>query len=137
MESNHYLLMASADFSTMSETAESCLRDQGLTFIQNRTKDLTEYEIENPAYFRIVIQKRKDADVGNFLMPSIKAAKGSFLDVWFSPDQDDSRNQEATRLAKQFLKSLLSSLPQAPWEGLKFRESMKAKKKWKDLIGSD
>lgn len=129
------MLTASADFATLSSNAESCLRSGGLAFILNKTKDLVEFEIEKPAYFRVVIQKRMDADVGNFLMPSIKAARGTFLDVWFSSDQDGEQNRLASDLAKQFLKSLVASLPEPPWAGLKFRESGKAKKKWKDIIG--
>lgn len=68
-------------------------------------------------------------------MPSIKAAKGTFLDIWFSPDQDEYQNREAMACAKHFLRGLASALPQAPWEGLKFRESGKVKKKWKELLG--
>ena len=129
-----FLLTASSDFLSLSNAVESCLEMQGFLFIQNRTNDLVEFEIEKPAYFRIEIQRRKDADVRNFIMPSIKAAKGSFLDVWFSRDQDNSSTEEAIICARQFLRSLVSSLPVAPWEGLKFRESGRAKKKWKDVL---
>ncbi len=134
MESDRLLLTASAEFDLLSRNAEACLNEGGFLFIQNRTKDLVEFEIQKPVYFRVVIQRRKDPDVGNFIMPSIKAAKGSFLDIWFSPDQDEFRNGEASRYAKQFLQSLASSLPAPPWEGLKYRESGKVKKKWKDVL---
>jgi hypothetical protein len=135
MESEHFLLTASADFTLMSSTAESCLKKEGFVFLQNKTKNLVEFEIEKPVYFRIVIQRRNTPDVGNFILPSIKPAKGSLLDVWFTGDQDDSHNQEAIACARQFLRSLVSSLPVAPWEGLKFRESGKTRKKWKDVLG--
>ena len=133
MESDHFLLTASAEFSVLTQAAENCLRDEGFAYTQNRTNDLVEYEIERPVYFRIVIHRRNDPDLGNFLMPSIKASKGTFLDIWFSPDQTASKNREAFLFARQFLKSLVKTLPQPPWEGLKFRESGKAKKKWKEL----
>ncbi len=94
-----------------------------------------EFEVERPAYFRIVIQRRNDPEVGNFLMPSLKTARGSFLDIWFSSDQDELRNKEAELFARQFLRSLVSTLPESPWEGLKFRESGRAKKKWKEVLG--
>ena len=134
MDSDHFLLIVSSDFLLVSAKAESLLRIQGFQFIQNRTKDLVEFEVERPAYFRVVIQRRNDAEVSNFLMPSIKAAKGSFVDVWFSPDQDALSNQKALSDAKQLLRSLESSLPVPPWEGLKFREAGRVKKKWRDLL---
>jgi len=118
----------------LSKTVESSLRNQGFSFIQNRTKDLIEFEVEKPVYFRVVVHRRNDAELGNFLMPSIKAAKGTFLDVWFSPDKDDYYNREARACAKQFLRGLESALPEPPWTGLKFRESGKVKKKWKELL---
>lgn len=127
-------MTASTDFAQLSEVAERCLRDEGFAFIQNRTNSVVEFEVQRPVYFRIVVHRRNDADVGNFIMPSIKPAKGTFLDVWFSPDQEESRNREAVVYAKQFLRKVAASVPQPPWDGLKFRESGKAKKKWKDLI---
>jgi hypothetical protein len=137
VESDHYLLTASAEFSLLVAMAETCLKNQGFDFIQNRTNNVVEYEVERPAYFRIVIHRRNDAQVGNFLMPSIKAAKGTFLDVWFSPDQDEFSDHDASQFARKFLRSLADSLPQPPWEGLKYGESGKAKRKWKDLIGQN
>ena len=135
MDEDHIVLTASAEFELVCEKAESTLRNAGLPFIHNKTKDLMEFEVERPAYFRIVIQRRNDPEVGNFLMPSLKSARGTFLDVWFSKDHDESHNREAAVFASQFLRSLVSSLPQPPWEGLKFRESGRAKKKWKEVMG--
>jgi len=134
LRSDHLALTASADFVSICRVAELCLTNEGLPFIQNKTKDLVEFEVERPAYFRIVIQTRKDPEVGNIFMPSLKAARGSFIDIWFSPDQDEIHNREAAGFAKQFLRSLASSLPQQPWEGLKFRESGRARKKWKEAL---
>jgi len=134
LNSERILLTASTDFRQLSAAAEKCLRDEGFAYIQNGTEDIVEFEVQRPVYFRIVVHRRHDAEVGNFFMQSIRAARGTFLDVWFSPDQEESRNREAVVYAKQFLRKLVSSLPEAPWQGLKFRESGKAKKKWKGLI---
>ena len=54
MESDHYPLTASTDFALTASSAETALRKEGFEFIQNRTKDLVEFEIEKPTYFRIV-----------------------------------------------------------------------------------
>jgi hypothetical protein len=135
VESDSYLLIVSTEFDLLVKTAETCLRRQGFSFIQNQGKGLVEFEIDRPAYFRVVVHRRNDAEVGNFLMPSIKSARGTFLDIWFSADRDETDNREARLCARQFLRLLVSSLPVPPWEGLKFREGGKARKKWNDLIG--
>jgi len=132
MVSDHIFLTASTDFALTASSAETALRKDGFDFTQNRTKDLVEFEIEKPVYFRIVIQRRTDPEVGNFLLPSIKAAKGCHIDIWLSTDLANGNNEDSC--AKRFLRSLVQSLPTPPWEGLKFRESGKAKKKWKSLL---
>jgi hypothetical protein len=132
MASDHLFLTASTDFALTASTAETALRKDGFEFMQNKTKDLVEFEIEKPAYFRIVIQRRTDPEVGNFFLPSIKAARGCHIDIWLSNDLAIGNNEDS--LVKVFLRSLVQSLPTPPWEGLKFRESGKAKKKWKDLL---
>ncbi len=135
VDDDHFLLLASEDFKLMCATTESCLRKMGFHFIQNKTKDLMEFEVETPACFRIVIQRRNDPEVGNFIMPSIKIARGTFLDIWLCGDEDEHRSTECRAYARQFLISLVSLLPEFPWEGLKFQESRRARKKWKDALG--
>ena len=88
-----------------------------------------EFEITKPTYFRILVEKRKDPEVGNILLPSIKQAKGSTVDVWFDNEESPGSRDNASRL----LKSLLATLPSPPWEGLKFREARREKKKWEEL----
>jgi len=130
-----FLLVASTDFNLLSMTVESCLRKEGTNFIQNRTSDVVEFEVERPIYYRIVIQRRSDAEVARFPLPSVKVAKGSVLDIWFSSDQDKpQKNGETMAVTKRFLRALVLALPKAPWEDLSHQESGKVKKKWKGLI---
>ena len=103
--------------------------------MQNRTKELNEFEVTKPVYFRIVVEKRKDPEVSNLLLPSIKEAKGCVVDIWFLQEHSDEEYARAFSCARNFLKALVSSLPCPPWEGLRFRESGKEKKRWKELIG--
>jgi hypothetical protein len=126
MTSDHVFLKASTDFLVLTENTVACLRQLNFEFFQNKGRDLIEYEITKPAYFRVLVEKRKDPEVGNLLIPSIKTAKGSTIDIWF--DEEESRGSKD--YAKQFANSLLPALPDKPWEGLKFRESGKEKKKW-------
>jgi hypothetical protein len=127
--SDHVFLKASTDFHVLTENTEACLRMLNFEFFQNRGRDLIEYEITKPIYFRVLVEKRKDPEVGNLLIPSIKTAKGSTMDIWF--DEEESRGSMDN--AKRFVNSLLPALPDRPWEGLKFRESGKEKKKWMEF----
>ena len=129
MASQHIFLKASTDFPVLVESSEKCLRQLNFEFFQNRGRDLIEFEITKPNYFRVLVEKRKDPEVGNLLMPSIKTAKGSTLDIWF--EQSDS--VDSMENAKLFASSLLPMLPSPPWEGLRFRESGKEKKKWTEF----
>jgi hypothetical protein len=129
LASDHVFLKSSTDFSILTENTETSLRELNFEFFQNRGRELIEYEITKPTYFRILVEKRKDPEVGNLLLPSIKTAKGSTMDIWF--DQEESVGSKEN--AKQFVNSLLPKLPTRPWEGLKFRESGKEKKKWMEF----
>jgi hypothetical protein len=131
--SDHVLLRASTDFVVLAGNAETCLRGLNFEFFLNRGRDLVEFEITKPIYFRIVVEKRKDAEVGNLLLPSIKTAKGCTLDFWFN-ESEAGFQSESQGYAKLFLKSLMTTLPSPPWEGLKFRESGKEKKKWGQFV---
>ena|SRR5579862_2477775 len=132
MVSDHYPLTASTDFSLMASLTEETLRKEGFRFVLNKTKEVVEFEIEKPAYFRIVVQKRKDPEVGNFLLPSIKAARGCHVDLWLSIDSVDTDSSFSN--ARKFFRSLVQVLPASPWEGLKFRETGKERKRWKELL---
>jgi|SRR5579872_6516702 len=132
MPSEHVFLRASTEFSILTQNTETALRELDFEFFQNRGRELIEYEITKPVYFRVLVEKRKDPEVGNFLIPSIKTAKGSTLDIWF--DEDESSGSKES--ARQFVQHLLQSLPERPWEGLKFRESGKEKKKWMEFTSN-
>ncbi len=131
-----YLLKASTDFQTMQSKSEESLRELGFVFIRNNTSRLVEFEINEPSYFRVLVEKRDDPKVRNIMFilpPQISASKGSIIDVRFDLDQDSQRRSIAETSVRNFLKKLLSSLPSEPWEGLGFRESKKEKQKWVEL----
>lgn len=128
---SHYFLRASSEFQVVAASAEKALRSLSYEFLQNRTKKLVELEVTAPKYFRVVIEKRSDPEVRNLIIPSIKEAKGTSIDVWLNHDGEEI--DDATSNAKLFLKTLLTLLPVAPWIGLRFQESGKEKKKWREF----
>ncbi len=132
---DHYFLRASSDFDSVKSSAEKALKSLNFDFLQNTVRDLVELEVVNPRYFRVVIEKRADPEVQNFILPSIKQAKGTSIDVRF--DAGKIPSQEAIADAKQFLRKLVSLLPSPPWAGLKFRESGREKKRWMEVTEED
>ena len=135
IDSRRYFLKASTDFGELASLAEKCLSSLRYEFIRNGVSDLAEYEILKPSYFRIVIEKRKDLEVGNMLLPSIKQAKGSTVEIRFSSDHSERHNQEARMCAQSFVNLMVKELPVPPWEGLRFRESGREKRRWKEVLG--
>jgi hypothetical protein len=133
---NHFPLKASTDYRELVEIAEKCLGKLEFEFLQNRGRDLVEFEIVKPRYFRIVMEKRKDPEVRNFLLPSIKAAKGTNVDLWLDMDQEEGLKIQSLENAKNFFRTLVASMPIAPWEGLKFRESAAERRRWEEITGS-
>lgn len=127
---NHFPLKTSADYRDIAELAAKSLRKLEFEFLQNRGHDLVEFEVVRPRYFRVVVEKRRDPEVHSFLLPSIKAAKGTHVDLWLDVDQNDQLKLEAFESAKTFFRSLVASMPVAPWEGLKLRESASERKRW-------
>jgi len=128
-----FFLKASTDFQLMQTKSEESLKQLGFMFIRNSTVRLVEFEINEPSYFRVVVEKRNDPRVRNIMLilpPDISSSKGSTVDVRFDLDQDSRKRALAEEHAKNFLKKLLASLPAEPWHGLGFRESRKEKKKW-------
>jgi hypothetical protein len=132
---NHFPLKASTDYRELVAVAERCLSKLEFEFLQNRGRDLVEFEIVKPPYFRVVMEKRKDPEVRNFLIPSIKASKGANVDLWLDMDQEEEPKARSLENAKDFLRALIASMPVAPWEGLKYRESAAERKRWKEIIG--
>ncbi len=125
-------LKASADYDQVVNSAEACLSKLYFEFQRNGKADLAEFEIIHPAYFRIVIEPDKMPKTRNLLMPSISPPKGSTIEIRFG--LDDTGQTEASKLARYFLRELIKTLPEKPWNGLGSRESAKEEKRWKEQI---
>ena len=126
----HYFLRASNDFSGIVSAAEESLRKLSYGFLRNETKELVEFEVISPKYFRVVIEKRSEPEVHTFVLPSVKRMSGTTIDLRFQ----ESGAIEEVRL---FVKTLVGVLPAPPWSGLRFLESRSEKRKWLALVDSE
>ena len=114
-EAFQMLFKTSTDFDSLGKLIEKCLTDLHFQFIANRADGLVEYEIPAPNYFRVLVERRTDAEVHNYLiLPSIHAAKGCTIDLRFSLDQNKDQETLAKSDATRLLKALLASLPGNP-----------------------
>ena len=80
-----------------------------------------------PKYFRVVVERRSDPEVHTFILPSVKRASGTTIDLRF---QETGMVGEI----RLFVKTLVGALPKFPWAGLRLMESCKEKRKWLELI---
>ncbi|MDA4112405.1 MAG: hypothetical protein OK439_07680 [Thaumarchaeota archaeon] len=131
---NHFPLKASTDFLILVDSAEKILSRLQYEFLQHKTRDVVEFEVIKPGYFRVVVERRKDPQVSNIVLPSIKPAKGTYIDVWLEIDQGEDLRLESLKNARILLKNLVDSLPEEPWKGMRFRESGRERKKWVEII---
>ncbi|MHB8567793.1 MAG: hypothetical protein ACYC7D_11160 [Nitrososphaerales archaeon] len=127
-------LKASSSFIELVTAAESSLNKLEYRFIRNESSELVEFEITAPAYFRVVIEPRKDPEVHNFILPSIKKASGSTVDLRFALDAGEHDLKVSNEIALRFLQRLVDSLSTKPWEGLRMRESGRERKRWKSAL---
>ncbi len=127
-------LKASQPFEKVIEATEASLASLKIEFLRNESTELVEYEINSPAYFRVVVEPRKDAEVHNFILPSIKRATGTTIELRFGLDSTREELQQASKHATLFLRTLVASLGAPPWEGLRMREAGREKKRWKEAL---
>ena len=132
------LLRASTEFDDLVGATESSLKKIGIKYLRNRTQNLTEFEIDSPTYFRIVIESRTDPVLhNNPILPSrISKAKGCIIDIRLGSEENGEENLKATMgLVGSIMKEVVSHLTRNPWSEFGFMESERERKKWSKLIG--
>lgn len=125
----HYFLRASNDFSGIVSAAENSLQKLSYEFLRNETRELVEFEVVSPKYFRVVIEKRSDPEVHTFILPSVKRMSGTTIDLRFQ--------ESGIVEVRRFVKTLVGVLPAPPWSGLRFFESRSEKRKWLELVNAE
>jgi hypothetical protein len=121
----------------MAEKSEEVLRKLGFEFIKNETNRLVEFEVQRPAYFRVVVEMRSDPNARNLMLlipPHISARSGCTLEIRFGIDDSPEGIRNAERSAREFIWHLVTSLPEKPWARLGFRERLVQEKKWRILL---
>jgi hypothetical protein len=124
---------SSTDYKTTVAAAEKSLQELEFSYIKNHTDSLTEFEMNSPPYFRIVIEPNRSAKVRNFPMYELTSSKGVLVGIHFGVDDSREEQRMAGNRAKPFVKSLLQNLPTKPWIGMDGIFSHRIESSWKEF----
>ncbi|MHB1908103.1 MAG: hypothetical protein ACYCQJ_04420 [Nitrososphaerales archaeon] len=129
------LLRSSIDYETMVRETSECLKKLDVEYVTNGHDFITEFEVTQPAYFRLVLEPNKIPKVRSLaIMQSISAPTGSTLEIRFGLDDEPDQVSLASSNVIRFLRLLIESLPKKPWMGLGMMESGSEEKKWKQWL---
>lgn len=127
-------LRASTPFDVMVDSSEKSLQKLRYEYVRNGNEKLAEFEITNPAYFRVTVEPNKLPRVRSpILLPGIESPKGTTVDIRLGLDSDDDPSF-AMQLAIRFVQTLIETLPAKPWLGLGRLESGREQKRWIELL---
>ena len=125
-------LRSSIDYDTMVLQTSECLKKLDVEYVTNGHDSITEFEVTQPVYFRLVLEPNKIPKVRSFaILQSISAPTGSTLEIRFGLDDEPDQVSLASSNVIRFLRLLIASLPKKPWTGLGLMESGNEEKKWK------
>jgi hypothetical protein len=126
------ILRSGIDFKLMASFTEQALRRLNFEFLKNGTENLTEFEVTSPRYFRIVIRPDSNYKGRSLFLPILANSKGSTIYFGLDDTQLTSIAEFHSAIA-QVVKTLVSTLPNDPWDGLK-RDWGREKRRWKSLL---
>ncbi|HUI85589.1 MAG TPA: hypothetical protein VLY21_00340 [Nitrososphaerales archaeon] len=120
----------SLEYSALVSCVEASLVKLGFGHLKNVTKRVTEFEVESPCHFRVLVEDETRERYGFALLRSEK--NESAIEILRTlgatePEDDLRRNVSA------FVAALREALPQDPWKGFGPFRSRSEKVKWSEL----
>lgn len=107
-----------------------CLGDLGYPYLKNQTKTITEFEIESPCRFRVLVENCTREGTGRSLLRSEQ--NESAIELWRQIGADEP-DDVLKRHVGSFLEKLTATLPREPWKGFGPFRSRSEKIKWSEL----
>ncbi|MDV3276924.1 MAG: hypothetical protein LYZ69_00480 [Nitrososphaerales archaeon] len=122
--------VSSVEYARLVGFVEQTLRQLSFRYYTNATRRVTEYEVFDPARFRILVE---DALVEPAALGPIGAGRKVTAievrrDIGASEPVEDAR-----RHAREFVTKLISLMPMEPWKGLGLVRSRTVKARWLEL----
>jgi hypothetical protein len=132
-------LRTSIALEELIEKSELVFHESGYAFLKHNTRDVAEFEVLKPEYFRVYFERRKDPKARNMMFilpPKISQNRGTEVRLAFDLDQSQESVTAAEAYLRSYVTKLVASLSAKPWDGLERNEREKEKKKWEALVGS-
>ena len=106
------------------------LGELGYPYLKNETKRNTEFEIESPCRFRVLVENCTREGTSRFLLSSDQ--NESAIELWRQIGADEP-DDLLKRHVGSFLQKLSATLPREPWKGFGSFRSRSEKIKWSEL----
>jgi hypothetical protein len=121
----------SLEFAKLVQCVEESLVKLCYHYLKNRTNRITEFEIDSPCHFRVLVEEQREERFGRFTL--LRSEKNeSTIEVFRtlgSTDSDDVLKQHLSA----FVEQLGKTLPEEPWKGLGPLRSRSERENWSKL----
>jgi len=118
------------EYAKLVRCVEESLDKLGYSHLKNTTKRVTEFEVESPSHFRVLVEDETRERYGFALLRSEKHE--STIEILKTLDSADPE-EELKRSVSAFVDLLRQTLPQDPWKGFGPFRSRSEKVKWSEL----
>lgn len=121
---------ANVKYATLVACVENSLSTLNYGHLKHTTKLLTEFEVESPCHFRVIVEDAAGEKYGFALLMSEKNESViEILPTLGAQESDDVLRQHVASLVGQVRKTL----PREPWKGLGVFRSRSERVKWSEL----
>lgn len=118
------------EYAKLVRYVETSLAKLNYSYLKNQADRITEFEVESPCHFRILVQ---DETRERFSFALLRSEKNeSAIEILRTLGAGDSKEVLKKHILA-FVEQLREALPQEPWKGFGLVRSRSEKVKWSEL----
>jgi hypothetical protein len=121
---------ANLEYAKLVRYVDKTIRKLDYRYIRNGTQRVTEFEIEAPCHFRVIVEDQTQERFGFGILKSEK--NESTIEVLPVLDTTDPEELLKNSLSA-FIEELRKAMPREPWKGFGPLRSRAEKVKWSEL----
>lgn len=118
------------EYSKLAARVQGTLERLGMSYLRNQGRTVTEFEVQSPCHFRIVVEQRSEESFG---FPFInRGGSETILELRRDldrPEPDPVLKQHASA----FIRGLVAGLPVSPWKGFGTLRTKSQRRRWEEL----
>jgi predicted Fe-S protein YdhL (DUF1289 family) len=118
------------EYAELVKFVRKTLGELGYAYLKNETKRITEFEIESPCRFRVLVEDCTREGTGRLSLGSDKTE--SAIELWKQIAADEP-DDVLERHVDSFLRKLMATLPREPWKGFGPFRSRSERVRWSEL----